>query len=160
MCADSSRRGLVTRVTICRKEDLPEIEAMLQLSPGASAWSRSSLNDVFEQHPKYFLIGWDGKHIAGCISGRAVADEAEILTLAVKPLSRRHGVGKTLVQALLEIFGRQGVAQVFLEVRESNAAAITFYKRLGFCQIGKRAEYYRNPPEAALVLVLRPVAGR
>ena len=160
MCANSSRSGSVTRVTACRKEDLPEIEAILQLSPEASAWSRSSLTEVFEQHSKYLLICWEGKHIAGFISGRAVTDEAEILNLAVKPVSRRRGVGEALVQALLELFGREGAAQVFLEVRESNAAAITFYERLGLCQIGRRPEYYRNPLEAALVLALRPGAGR
>jgi [ribosomal protein S18]-alanine N-acetyltransferase len=99
-------------------------------------------------------VCWQGKDIAGFISGRRVLDEGEISNLAVRSEMRRKGVGKTLVEALLEVFSRAEVVQVFLEVRESNAAAIAFYRILGFCQIGKRAGYYRNPAEAALVLAL------
>ena len=154
MCPEPKQEGKLIRVEECRKGDLPKVEAILQLSPEALAWPASSLADTFEHHPAHFLVGRQGKDIAGFISGRRVRDEAEILNLAVKPPSRRQGVGKALVQALLEVFSAEGVVQVFLEVRESNAAAITIYRGLGFRQIGKRERYYRDPVEAALVLRL------
>lgn len=152
---ESKEGGKVIRVEECGREDLPEVEAILQLSPGAAAWPAGSLADTLEHHPVHFLVGRQGKDIAGFITGRRVRDEGEILNLGVKPWFRRQGVGKALVQALLEVFAPEGVVQVFLEVRESNAAAIKFYRGLGFRQIGKRERYYRDPVEAALVLRLK-----
>ncbi len=139
-------------MTSCRREELSEVQAILQASPEAAAWSLSALTDAFEKY--CFLVSWHRQEIAGFISGRRILDEGEILNLAVKPSLRRHGLGKTLVQALLKAFTQEGAVQVFLEVRESNATAIAFYQRLGFRQIGERSRYYQNPVEAALVLSL------
>jgi [ribosomal protein S18]-alanine N-acetyltransferase len=138
-----------------REQDLAAVEAVLQLSPEAANWPIGPLTQAFEQYPSYFLVAEQGEQITGFISGRQILDEGEILNLAVKPSERSAGVGKALVQALLERFGREKVLQVFLEVRESNLGAISFYQGLGFKQAGKRPGYYQNPPEAALVLELR-----
>ena len=146
-----SRHG----VRLGREEDLPAVEAILQLSPEAANWAIGSLLQTFEQYPSYFLVAGQDEQITGFICGRRILDEGEILNLAVKPSERSGGVGKALVQALLERFGRENVLQVFLEVRESNLGAISFYQGLGFKQAGKRPGYYRNPTEAALVLALR-----
>jgi len=148
------RGGDVATVTNCRREDLRELEAILQLSPEAAAWSANSLSDTFEHCPAYFLVGWQGKEIAGFISGRRILDQAEILNLAVRPRSRYQGSGKALVKALLELFAREGAGQVFLEVRETNLGAVAFYERLGFQQIGRREAYYRDPVGAALILAV------
>lgn len=142
-------------VRLGREEDLAAVEAILQLSPEAANWRTGSLTQTFEQHPSYFLVAGQDEQITGFISGRRILDEGEILNLAVKPDERSAGVGKALVQAVLERFGRENVLQVFLEVRESNLRAISFYQDLGFRQAGKRPGYYRNPTEAALVLTLR-----
>jgi [ribosomal protein S18]-alanine N-acetyltransferase len=123
-------------------------------TPQAAAWSTASLAETFERYPSYFLVSWQAEELSGFISGRRVADEGEILNLAVKQHQRRHGVGKALVQSLLEIFARESVLQVFLEVRESNAHAIAFYQSLGFHQAGRREGYYRDPVESALVFSL------
>jgi ribosomal-protein-alanine N-acetyltransferase len=66
----------------------------------------------------------------------------------VAPEFRRQGVGRSLVGAYLE----RSTGAVFLEVRPSNAPARLFYKSLYFEEISVRAEYYRDPPEAAIVL--------
>lgn len=152
MCADSLPQTYSTRVTACRQEYLAEVQAILESSPEASAWSGAALTDTFEKCSSYFLLGWRSNEIAGFISGRRAADEGEILNLAVKPAQRRHGLGRSLVKALLELFTSHRVTQVFLEVRESNLGAITFYQNLGFHQVGRRESYYQNPEEAALVL--------
>ncbi len=141
-------------VRLGRKEDLTAVEAILQLSPEAANWPVGSLTQTFQQYPSYFLVAGQDEQITGFISGRRILDEGEILNLAVKPSERSAGVGKALVQALLERFGRENAVQVFLEVRESNLGAITFYQGLGFRQVGKRTGYYRNPVGAALVLAL------
>jgi ribosomal-protein-alanine N-acetyltransferase len=153
MCAESRQREQTPLVVApCRKENLPQIHALLEASPEAAAWSPVSLVEMFKSYPPYFLLGWQGEEIAGFIAGRKVREESEILNLAVKPHFRRRGVGKALVEGLLEVFTRESVRQVFLEVRESNRPAITFYQGLGFQKVGKRRAYYREPEEAGLVL--------
>jgi [ribosomal protein S18]-alanine N-acetyltransferase len=138
----------------CRSTDLPRIEALLRCCPKAAAWTAASLKEIIDQNPKYFLIAIRDREIAGFISGRRILEEGEILNLAVQPRTRRNGVAKALLEALLEEFRREEVLQVFLEVRESNEAAIAFYLKSGFQQAGKRPGYYRKPEEAALVLNL------
>jgi len=154
MCAEPLRQVRPTEVAVCREKDLAEVRAILSASPEAAAWSARGLAESFARDPSHFLVGWQGEEIAGFIAGRRIADEGEILNLAVRPESRRQSVGRALAKALLEVFASEKVLQVFLEVRESNEAAAAFYKRLGFRQAGRRESYYREPKEAALVLAL------
>jgi ribosomal-protein-alanine N-acetyltransferase len=70
-----------------------------------------------------FLVAETSEGVAGYIVAIEAADEGEILNLAVAPAGRRHGVGRDLVREVLETLSDRGVRQVFLEVRDSNAAA-------------------------------------
>ena len=138
----------------CGEGDLLRVKAILELSPEASAWGIASIQEIFDAHLKYFLIGELDREVVGFICGRRMLDEAEILNLAVDPQSRRLGVGHRLLQALLQTYKRENVLKVFLEVRQSNKAAIEFYSTSGFQITGQRTNYYRNPDEAALILTL------
>jgi ribosomal-protein-alanine N-acetyltransferase len=152
MCAESRRLAKRLTVTPCCKEDLPEVQAILQFASGAAAWSELGLADMLEDYSSCFLVARQGKEIAGFIAGRKIANQGEILNLAVIPKCRRQGVGRMLVEELFEVFKREHVVEVFLEVRESNLAAIAIYESLGFREVGKRPRYYQNPVEAALLL--------
>jgi ribosomal-protein-alanine N-acetyltransferase len=77
-----------------------------------------------------------------------------VLNLAVAPELRRQGIGRMLLRAGLAAFAARGAEEVFLEVRQSNAAAQQLYQELGFQAVGLRRGYYRNPRESALVLRL------
>ena len=90
---------------------------------------------------------------AGYVFAHHTLDEGEILNLAVHPAHRRAGVGRALMEHVFDELGRNGVARVFLEVRESNQAGRVFYERLGFTPVGRRRGYYARPREDALVLV-------
>jgi ribosomal-protein-alanine N-acetyltransferase len=138
-----------------RESDLSEIEAILELSREAGHWSASSLRETLRDDPAHFFCACQGEHISGFIVGRGFLDEGEILNLAVRPQLRRNGSGTVLVQALLEAFWQEHMQRVFLEVRESNVAAIELYKHMGFQEIGKRTKYYQEPEEPALVLALQ-----
>jgi ribosomal-protein-alanine N-acetyltransferase len=138
----------------CQNGNIPEVQAILAKSPEAAHWSDQAIADALAASPSYHLVSIVGGEIAGFIFGRRIAVEGEILNLAVKPAFRRQGVGQALVNTILERFNRDRVRQVFLEVRESNQAAICFYQGLGFRQIGRREAYYSDPPAAALVLAL------
>jgi len=94
------------------------------------------------------------REIAGYVVALDAADEGEILNLAVAPGGRRHGLGRALVQSILEALTARGVRQVYLEVRESNAPARALYAAHGFKEVGRRKQYYRRPAEDAIVLRL------
>lgn len=95
-----------------------------------------------------------GQGIAGYVVALDAADEGEILNLAVAPDGRRNGLGRALVEQVLEALMARGVRQVYLEVRESNAPARGLYAAQGFKEVGRRKEYYRRPVEDAVVLRL------
>ena len=90
----------------------------------------------------------------GFLIGRSVADEAEILTLAVEPDGRRLGTGARLVQGFLAHTQKHGVATAFLEVAENNLPAIALYRQAGFAEIGLRRGYYAQPSGAGLNAVV------
>ena len=93
-----------------------------------------------------------GAQIVGFVVARCADDEWEIENVVVVPEQRRLGTGSALVRELVQEAGRSGVTAVLLEVRESNAAARGLYEKIGFNQVGRRPDYYRNPPEDALLL--------
>ena len=91
----------------------------------------------------------------GFILVRTVADEAEVLTLAVAPDVRRQGVGRALVEAAGQEAARRGARSFFLEVAEDNPAALALYESADFQAVGLRRAYYARPnaaPADALVL--------
>ena len=79
-------------------------------------------------------------------------DETDMMNIAVHPDYRNCGVASELISQLSLQLKERGSRGLMLEVRESNAAAISLYKKHGFLQVGCRRNYYRNPRENALIL--------
>jgi ribosomal-protein-alanine N-acetyltransferase len=93
---------------------------------------------------------------AGLLLGRAVAGEAELLTLAVAPEARGRGLGRKLVSRFLYQARLRGAGSAFLEVAEDNTPARALYARTGFAEAGRRRGYYQAPDGRAVdALVLR-----
>lgn len=90
--------------------------------------------------------------VAGYIIAHCAADEGEILNLGVAAAHRRQGIGRALVERVLQELAGRGVRTVYLEVRASNAAARQLYESLGFGEVARRSGYYRRPVEDAVVL--------
>jgi ribosomal-protein-alanine N-acetyltransferase len=101
-----------------------------------------------------FAAEAEGRAI-GFILCRAVADEAEILTLATTPAQRRRGVAAALVRAGLDGAAARGASAMFLEVAADNLAAIGLYAGAGFAQVGARPGYYRGAQGAIDAMVMR-----
>ena len=150
MCAEANRDRLVIRPF--RVDDAVAASEILLEAPEAAAWSASMIRELLASAGVAGLIAERSGRASGFILGRAVLDEGEILNLAVARPNRRHGEGTALSQEMMKSFAAWGVQRVFLEVRESNLAAIGFYKKLGFAQVGRRDGYYCEPIEAALIL--------
>ena len=90
--------------------------------------------------------------LTGYIGSQTVMDETDMMNVAVHPDYRRQGIGEMLVNCLVEALKERGSHCLTLEVRASNDPAIGLYEKLGFSQIGRRKNYYRNPREEALIL--------
>jgi ribosomal-protein-alanine acetyltransferase len=121
---------------------------------GAAKWGEGGYHGVGASG----IIGWvatGGNIVLGFILVRAVADEMEILNLAVEPDSRRKGIAARLLGNATAEARRANVKDIYLEVRESNSAARAFYLSKGFIEQGRRKNYYSAPMEDALMLVLR-----
>ncbi|MFN3847620.1 MAG: ribosomal protein S18-alanine N-acetyltransferase [Paracoccaceae bacterium] len=113
-------------------------------------WTASEITALFDT-PHVFAIHESG----GFLIGRAVAGEAELLTLAVSPDLRRLGMGRRLVHTFLTEAAARGATSAFLEVAASNFPAIALYEQTGFAPVGRRKGYYRGPngtQDDALVL--------
>lgn len=90
--------------------------------------------------------------VCGSCTYRVVADEMEVLDVAVLPSWRRRGVASFLVSLVLRRAARAGARAAFLEVRAGNAGARALYSGLGFREAGVRRSYYREPVEDAVLM--------
>lgn len=119
-------------------------------------WSESMLRETLARPETVSLCAWeekaDAEFSAGFILLRTVADECEILRIAVRREYRRLGVGRILLENGLGAAKKRGAAAVFLEVRESNGAARAFYEVQQFEITGKRPGYYNDNGEAAIMM--------
>jgi ribosomal-protein-alanine N-acetyltransferase len=143
--------------------DLDRVLAMARRLPEAPHWQQSAwLNAIHSQFdpestPRRIALVAEGPQ-PGSIHGFAVASllppQAELETIAVAPESQRQGLGKSLFQALAAELKAAGVGELQLEVRASNRPAQSFYRALGFVEIGRRKAYYADPIEDAVLMSL------
>ena len=92
--------------------------------------------------------------IAGYIVARETAGELHINNVAVRTEYRRRGIGAALLGRVLEEARRRKANAAFLEVRSANVAAQALYEKSGFKAIARRADYYSEPREDAVVMSL------
>ncbi|SNR23198.1 GNAT family N-acetyltransferase [Paracoccus sediminis] len=93
----------------------------------------------------------------GFLLGRAVADQAELLTLAVAPDARRQGIGRDLVDDFAATSRRRGALRAFLEVAADNIPAQALYRAAGWQHAGRRRRYYGADLDAVVMaLPLQP----
>lgn len=100
----------------------------------------------------YSIFGWrEPDRLVGYLAFSMIADEMEILNLAVSPKFRCRGIGGKLLSSLLGLCVNKNMKSGFLDVKRSNIAAITLYEKKGFFQIGVRKRYYPDTKEDALL---------
>lgn len=141
------------RIREADAEDIPRIAALEQIC-FPDPWTERSLREALSTPGTTGLVAETGDRVWGYLIAREAGGSGEILNLAVAPERRRGGLGAALLDEGLTRLGDNGTASVFLEVRESNAAARELYQRRGFRVVGMRPGYYRSPAEDGLVLRL------
>lgn len=99
-----------------------------------------------------FFVTTVQDRVAGYSITRVVADESELLNLAVEPDSRGRGIGGRLLDHCMQRCAAAGAVAMWLEVRASNQSARALYATRGFSEMGVRKRYYEAPREDAVLL--------
>jgi len=119
---------------------------------GTEAWHEQSVAAELENELSFWLVAVDGQTLAGYVGSQTVLGETDMMNVAVHPDYRRRGIAERLILALVEALKERKSHWLMLEVRASNEPAINLYEKLGFLEVGRRKNYYRNPREDALIL--------
>ena len=115
-------------------------------------WSETQLSDVLYDDNSCFLVAEDDEgNVIGYAGLTTVLDEGYINNIAVEEAARKHGVASALLDVFVR-FAAVNLAFLTLEVRKSNAPAISLYEKFGFQQVGIRKGFYSHPREDAVIM--------
>lgn len=128
-----------------------KLSALDRLCVGAEGWSAESFRSEAEKENGIVLYIADGDNIAALLSGYTAVGEADITSVAVAPEYRRRGLALQLMERFGELLP-EDTESIFLEVRESNTAAIALYEKCGFLRLSVRKNFYSAPRENAVVM--------
>ena len=117
-------------------------------------WSETEFRDLLASRGCFLLT-----HPTAFLLGRAIAGEAELLTIATAPEARRHGHGRALAEEFAATSRRMGAETAFLEVAHDNTPALALYHDCGWREAGRRRGYYA-PARDAVILRLDLNAGQ
>ncbi len=145
------------RITELLASDIPDVVAIEQES-NPEPWNRESFLEELLRPHSHLLVArvptGSGERVAGYLCFWLVADEVQILNIAVHKVHRRQGIGRALMVHCLDSGFRSKVRKVLLEVRSSNSAAQRLYRSLGFQAVGQRPGYYGGLGEHAVLMEL------
>lgn len=152
---------MMSTVRALQPDDLEAAEALhgqAFAARGERGWTRREMADLLASPGVAGCLAVDAEGTAvGFALFRTVADEAELLTIAVDPACRRRGIGRQLLRLVIACARKRGGHSLFLEVGADNADARRLYDQTGFRAVGRRAAYYARParpPEDAVVMRL------
>jgi len=138
---------MTARISAGDAEDLDSVmQVMADAFPDryGEAWTRSQCAGILPMTGVRLVLARDGdERIVGFSLYRTVADDAELLLLAVRPAVQGHGIGRHLLGRFIEDSKTNGATRVHLEVRDGNPA-IRVYKAAGFEEVNRRRNYYRG----------------
>ena len=141
---------------LLRPMDVSDLESAIELDTLClpRPWSETVWREELESPFGLYLVLEEAGEPLAQIGVRYVAEELHVTTLAVRPERRRRGYASALLEAALGAFAE--ARRVHLEVRPSNAPAISLYERLGFSVTGRRRRYYGDEDALLMTLDLDP----
>lgn len=138
----------IVRMKECYVSSVAALETICFSDP----WSENSVSSELKNKLALWLVAEENGTVAGYIGSQTCGEESDVMNVAVHPDFRRRGIAEALVNALVAELKAIGSHCLTLEVRASNVPAIALYEKMGFSEIGRRKNYYRNPREDALIL--------
>lgn len=137
------------------EKDLTEV-VELEESTGLNRWGYEAYRRELYKNPNSVMLiarnFYPGPCVLGFFAGWIIEDELHVNNIASHPDYRKIGIGYNLMESAIDEARMRGVSFVLLEVRASNEAAQSLYRKLGFNFIGRRRDYYRAPTEDAFVM--------
>lgn len=134
-----------------------DLDAVMEIEPHiySHPWSRGNFSDSLKSGYPAWVLLHDAK-IIGYALMMMVLDEAHLLNLSIAKLYQKQGLGRLLLEHMIEIAKNQGATDMFLEVRPSNISAIALYENIGFNEMAIRRGYYpaHNGREDAVLMGL------
>ena len=115
-------------------------------------WSETSIASELNNKLSLWMVAIDNEKVVGYVGSQTVLGETDMMNIAVHPDYRKQGIGTALFVGLIGALELRGSHSLMLEVRASNISAISVYEKLGFSEVGRRKNYYRNPKEDALIM--------
>ena len=143
-----------------------DLGAVMGIAAGletAPQWPRAAYEAAIDEEAlprRVALVAEIDGLVAGFAIASVIAPEAELETIAVAAGEQRRGIGRALLGALFRELEMRGAGEVTLEVRASNGAAQAFYRAHGFAEFARRAAYYADTGEAAVLMGVPSAAGR
>lgn len=151
MSVQPSQRLSQLRIRQITANDLPAVTALEQVC-FSDPWSKGLLKDSITcALDTWYVAEKDGKIQGYCVL-RVIAGEGEIQRIAVHPEYRKQGMGRKMMEKMVQTAREKGVREMTLEVRSSNQAAICLYESWGFQKEAVRKEYYHHPSEDGIVM--------
>lgn len=136
-------------------EDIKQV-AQIEAESFSMPWSETSFLESIKRDDTIFLVAESKEDadatILGYIGMYVAFEEGEITNVAVGAMHRGHGIGQSLVEAMIDAAKAKGLERIVLEVRVSNAHAISLYKRNEFTNLGIRKKFYERPVEDAMIM--------
>src|SRR5690348_3641060 len=132
--------------------DAAAIVAIENEAASAAHWSPAQYAGILaHDSQRVCLVLEDESRVLGFVVARLVEKECELENIAVAAPAQRRGLGSALITGLVKEARSRKAEAIFLEVRESNTAALRLYGKCGFIETGRRKSYYSDPREDAIL---------
>ena len=141
-----------------RSMRIEDVERVVEIETEAftSPWQAETFEGLVGRSTVEILVLEDEVHgVVGYAVLWCVVDQGELANVAVASERRGEGLGRYLVDQVLQVARRRGLEKVFLEVRASNDTAARLYESFGFSEVGVRRDYYDHPREDARIMVVK-----
>lgn len=125
-------------------EKLSEMHRLSFQGAVEQVWTPAEMSSLLLNPDTQVMTLWQEAQAIGFMMWRQAREEAEILTLCILPAWRGQGMGSQILQEFYLLAAKVKTEEIFLEVRENNAAAISLYEKNAFKAVGRRKNYYRD----------------
>jgi ribosomal-protein-alanine N-acetyltransferase len=139
-------------VSAVRAASAADLPALLELD--AACFERPWSPGAWREELARSAVLVAGAPVLALACAPIILEVCELRRIAVSPAARRSGLARSLLGALIDHARRHGCERIELEVAAGNVAARELYRAHGFCTVGRRVAYYRDPPDDALLLNL------
>lgn len=141
-------------IRIANESDLENILKLEKHCFENEAWTKDMINNDFNKRSFMIYACTEDEEPVGYVNVLDLEVEAEILRICVAKPYRNRGMGKKLLQFVIDYCKEEKYDKIFLEVKSTNKIAIDLYERMGFYNINARKNYYASGEDALIYSLL------